>query len=56
MKRLKNNETIEVLGFTNFVFAESPDEMERKLRILKQMNQLSANYNKLTIELHPMAY
>ena len=101
MKRLKNNETIVVLGasfngvkdmieharkripkdgvyvgedselypcfdsedymyenryFTNLVFAKSPDELDRKMRILTQMSQLSSNYNKLTAELHPMAY
>lgn len=101
MKRLKNNEAIEVLGatfngvkdmieharkripkdgvyvgtdsqlypcfdsfdymyedrfFVNLVFAKSPDEMDRKLRVLMQMRQLSSNYNKLTAELHPMAY
>lgn len=101
MKRLKNNETIEVLGasfngvkdmieharkktpkdgvyvgedsklypcfdssdylyenrhFTNLVFAKSQDELDKKLGILNQMSQLSCNYNKLTIELHPMAY
>ena len=101
MKRLKNNETIVVLGasfngvkdmieharkripkdgvyvgedselypcfdsedymyenryFTNLVFAKSPDELDRKMRILTQMSQLSSNYNKLTAVLHPMAY
>lgn len=43
--------------FTNLVFAKSPDELAMKLRILTQMNQLlSYNYNKLNVELHPMAY
>ena len=42
--------------FTNLVFAKSPDELDRKMRILTQMSQLSSNYNKLTAELHPMAY
>lgn len=101
MKRLKNNETIGVLGvsfngvkdmieharkriskdgvyvgedsqlypcfdsedylyenryFTNLVFAKSQGELDKKLGVLKQMRQLSCNYNKLTGELHPMAY
>ena len=100
MKRLKNNETIEVLGasfngvkdmieharmrmpkdgvyvgedsqlypcfdsedymsenryFTNLVFANSLEEIDKKLSILKQVEQ-NGNYNKLTVELHPMAY
>ena len=100
MKRLKNNETIEVLGalfngvkdmieharkrlskdgvyvgedshlypcfdsedymcenryFTNLVFAHSLEEIDMKLSILKQMER-HGNYNKLTCELHPMAY
>ena len=42
--------------FTNLVFAKSLDELDKKLGILKQMSQLSCNYNKLTVELHPMAY
>lgn len=42
--------------FTNLVFAKSPDELDRKMRLLTQMSQLSSNYNKLTAELHPMAY
>ena len=101
MKRLKNNETIVVLGasfngvkdmieharkripkngvyvgedsqlypcfdsedymyenryFTNLVFANSLEEVNNKLTILEQISQLSSNYNKLTAELHPMAY
>lgn len=100
MKRLKNNETIEVLGasfngvkdmieharmrmpkdgvyvgedsqlypcfdsedymsenryFTNLVFAKSVEEIDEKLRILKQVERYG-NYNKLNSELHPMAY
>ena len=100
MKRLKNNETIEVLGasfngvkdmieharmrmpkdgvyvgedsqlypcfdsedymcenryFTNLVFAKSIEEIDEKLRILKQVERYG-NYNKLNSELHPMAY
>lgn len=42
--------------FTNLVFAKSLEEIDKKLRILTQMSQLSCNYNKLTDELHPMAY
>ena len=42
--------------FTNLVFAESQEEVDRKLKVLKRMNQFSCNYNKLTAELHPMAY
>jgi len=101
MKRLKNNETIVVLGasfngvkdmieharkrmpkdgvyvgedsqhypcfdsedylyesryYTNLVFAESREELDKKLGILKRMSQLSCNYNKMTGKLHPMAY
>ena len=42
--------------FTNLVFAESQDEVDRKLEVLWGMSQLTCNYNKLTAELHPMAY
>lgn len=42
--------------FTNLVFAKSPDDLDKKLYILERMSQLSSNYNKLTVELHPMAY
>lgn len=42
--------------FTNLVFAKSQGELDKKLGVLKQMRQLSCNYNKLTGELHPMAY
>ena len=42
--------------FTNLVFAKSQDEVDNKLTILEQISQLSSNYNKLTAELHPMAY
>ena len=100
MKRLKNNETIEVLGasfngvkdmieharkripkdgvfvgedsqhypcfdsedymyenryFTNLVFGSSQEEIDKKLNILNQVKRY-VNYNKLTVELHPMAY
>ena len=100
MKRLKNNETIEVMGalfngvkdmieharkripkdgvyvgedsqyypcfdsedymyenryFTNLVFANSLEGIDKKLSILKQVERYG-NYNKLTAELHPMAY
>lgn len=100
MKRMKNYETIEVLGasfngvkdmieharkrmpkdgvyvgedsqhypcfdssdylyenryYTNLVFALTLEEVVRKLNILKQV-QKYGDYNKLTGELHPMAY
>ena len=100
MKRLKNNETIEVMGalfngvkdmieharkripkdgvfvgedsqhypcfdsedykyenryFTNLFFGSSQEEIDKKLSILKQVERYG-NYNKLTAELHPMAY
>ena len=100
MKRLKNNETIQVLGasfngvkemieharkrmpkdgvyvgedsqlypcfdsedymsedrhFTNLVFGSSQEEIDKKLNILNQVERYG-NYNKLTVELHPMAY
>ena len=42
--------------FTNLVFAESQEEVDRKLKVLKRMRQFTCNYNKLTAELHPMAY
>ena len=42
--------------FTNLVFAKSQDEVDNKLTILEQISQLSSNYNKLTSDLHPMAY
>lgn len=42
--------------FTNLVFAESQEEIDRKLKVLKRMSQFTCNYNKLTAELHPMAY
>lgn len=42
--------------YTNLVFAKSREELKRKLGILKRMNQQKCNYNKLTSELHPMAY
>lgn len=42
--------------FTNLVFAKSSNDLDKKLDILERMGQLSSNYNKLTVELHPMAY
>ena len=41
--------------FTNLVFAKSIEEIDEKLRILKQVERYG-NYNKLNSELHPMAY
>ena len=41
--------------YTNLVFAKSLEEIEEKLRILKQVERYG-NYNKLNSELHPMAY
>ena len=41
--------------FTNLVFAKSIEEIDEKLLILKQVERYG-NYNKLTAELHPMAY
>ena len=41
--------------FTNLVFAKSLEEIDEKLRILNQVERYG-NYNKLTAELHPMAY
>ena len=42
--------------YWNFVFAESREEMESKLRQLKRMKPIGGKYWKLTQELHPMAY
>ena len=42
--------------YTNLVFADSREELERKLNRLRSMNKPSCNYNKLTANLHPMAY
>lgn len=42
--------------YTNLVFAKSQEELDEKLRVLKGMEQLDCNYNKLTEKLHPMAY
>lgn len=42
--------------YTNLVFAKSQEELEKRLKVLKRMNQLDYNYNKLTEKLHPMAY
>ena len=36
-------------------FAKSIEEIDEKLRILKQVER-HGNYNKLNYELHPMAY
>ena len=41
--------------FTNLVFAKSLEEIDKKLDILNQVKR-HGNYNKLTAELHPMAY
>ena len=41
--------------YTNLVFAKSLEEIEEKLRILKQVERYG-NYNKLNSELHPMVY
>ena len=41
--------------FTNLVFAHSIEEIDEKLRILMHVEK-HGNYNKLTAELHPMAY
>ena len=41
--------------FTNLVFAKSIEEIDEKLRRLKQVER-HGNYNKLNCELHPMAY
>lgn len=42
--------------YWNFVFAESREEMERKLQQLRLMKPMGRNYRKLCQELHPMAY
>ena len=41
--------------FTNLVFANSLEAIDKKLSILKQLERYG-NYNKLTAALHPMAY
>ena len=41
--------------FTNLVFGSSQEEIDKKLNILNQV-EWYVNYNKLTVELHPMAY
>ena len=41
--------------FTNLVFGSSLEEIDKKLNILNQVERYG-NYNKLTVELHPMAY
>lgn len=43
-------------SYWNFVFATSIFELDRKLSVLKDMKPLDSNYNKLTEDLHPMAY
>ena len=40
--------------FTNLVFAKSIEEIDEKIRILKQVERYG-NYNKLNSELHPVA-
>lgn len=42
--------------YWNFVFSTSKTDMQKKLAVLKEMQPLKANYNKLTQQLHPMAY
>lgn len=42
--------------YWNFVFAGSAAELEAKLKRLKAMSQLKYDYNKLSKDLHPMAY
>ena len=42
-------------SFTNLVFGSSQEEIDKKLKILNQVERYG-NYNKLTVELHPMAY
>lgn len=42
--------------YWNFVFAETQLELACKLDKIKHMDQLACNYNKLTQDLHPMAY
>lgn len=43
-------------SYWNFVFAPDVSELDRKLSVLKGMKPVDSNYNKLTDELHPMAY
>lgn len=38
------------------VFAKSKEELDVKMNVLNNMKQIKSNYNKLTCELHPMAY
>jgi hypothetical protein len=42
--------------YTNLVFAKSQEELDAKMNVLNNMKQTKGNYNKLTCELHPMAY
>lgn len=42
--------------YTNLVFAKSKEELDEKMARLKSMEQIRCNYDKLTEELHPMAY
>lgn len=42
--------------YTNLVFANSQEELDEKLARLKKMEPIKGNYDKLTEELHPMAY
>lgn len=42
--------------YTNLVFAKSQEELDEKMAILEKMYNPTCNYNKLTDELHPMAY
>lgn len=38
------------------MFANSQEELDEKLARLKKMELIRGNYDKLTDELHPMAY
>ena len=42
--------------YMNLVFAKKQEELDVKMAKLKNMEQIGANYSKLTAELHPMAY
>lgn len=46
----------ETRSYLNLVFATSQEELDEKLKKLKEMNVLGSNYYKLTEELAPMAY
>lgn len=42
--------------YTNLVFAKSKEELDEKMARLKSIEPIRCNYEKLTDELHPMAY